>query len=293
MKRLRIIASTLTVISILALNSIGASAEWRQTYDGDKALFYYEEGESRATGWRYIGKNWYYLDATTGFANTGWKNMDGKWYYFEPTGIMAQSLITPNYYKEDNGVYYLNSDGVYVENPPEEIQAYINLIKNRELLLKLKIIEDGTRGFGGQFVEQKRTIESDCIIQDITLDNDKDGILEMYIGTRFGKNFIVKYSRGNINVYDYNYNFISSTDTTNNVDTSKVLSSGLTLKEAKIKIDLTIAGFKSLGETVEENMDYINQLCKSMGTTYDEVKSFQLGANAEANNKNYQDVFKN
>lgn len=88
-------------------------------------------------------------------------------------------------------------------------------------------------------------------------------------------------------------NNTSTNASTKKTDTSKVLSSGMTLKEAKLKIDSAIAGIKVLGETVEENMDYINQLCKSMGTTYDEVKSFQLGANDEANNKNYQDAFKN
>ncbi|MBN7576287.1 hypothetical protein C1H57_23320 [Clostridium sp. 2-1] len=88
-------------------------------------------------------------------------------------------------------------------------------------------------------------------------------------------------------------NNTSTNASTKKTDTSKVFSSGMILKEAKLKIDSAIAGIKVLGETVEENMDYINQLCKSMGTTYDEVKSFQLGANDEANNKNYQDAFKN
>lgn len=64
-------------------------------------------------------------------------------------------------------------------------------------------------------------------------------------------------------------------NTNNKTDTSKVLSSGMTLKQAKLQVDSTIAGIKALGETVENNMDYINKLCTSMGTTYDEIKSFQ------------------
>lgn len=55
-------------------------------------------------------------------------------------------------------------------------------------------------------------------------------------------------------------------------DPSKVLSSGITLGEAKHKIDSIVAGIKALGDTVDNNMDYINKQCEQMGTTYDEIK---------------------
>lgn len=54
-------------------------------------------------------------------------------------------------------------------------------------------------------------------------------------------------------------------------DPSKKLSSGITLGEAKKSIDGTIERLKSMGQTVEDNMDLINKQCADMGTTYSEI----------------------
>ena len=50
LKLTKVIASTLVVISVLALNPIGANAEWKRDHTG----WWYTEGNSWATGWRLI-----------------------------------------------------------------------------------------------------------------------------------------------------------------------------------------------------------------------------------------------
>ena len=71
MKKIRltkIIASSLIVSSVLALNPIAASAEWKENN----------------TGW------WYTTDESSWV--TGWKLVDGKWYYFNSDGYMAHDI---------------------------------------------------------------------------------------------------------------------------------------------------------------------------------------------------------
>lgn len=79
MKKTKIIVGLLAVASMLALNPIGVSAEWKQD----------------STGWWYNeGNSWY----------TGWKQIDGKWYYFSPsTGYMATDVWMDGYYIGTDG----------------------------------------------------------------------------------------------------------------------------------------------------------------------------------------------
>ena len=56
MKRLKLakgIASILAVVSIMALNQIGASTEWKKDATG----WWYTEGNSWAIGWKNIDGN--------------------------------------------------------------------------------------------------------------------------------------------------------------------------------------------------------------------------------------------
>lgn len=80
LKLTKVIASTLIVASVLALNPIGASAEWKQSYRG----WWYTEGSSWATGWRLI---------------------DSKWYYFDSSGYMAKNTTIDGCYLNSNGVW--------------------------------------------------------------------------------------------------------------------------------------------------------------------------------------------
>lgn len=86
MKRLKltkVIASSLVVASVLALNPIGASAEWKQDSND---------------WWNTEGSSW----------SVGWKVIDGKWYYFNSNGYMAHDTTV-------NG-YKLGSDGVWIQS---------------------------------------------------------------------------------------------------------------------------------------------------------------------------------
>ena len=54
----KLIVSALIAFSALALNPIGASAEWKQ----DNCGWWYSEGNSYAIGYRDINGNTYYFD---------------------------------------------------------------------------------------------------------------------------------------------------------------------------------------------------------------------------------------
>jgi hypothetical protein len=83
LKLTKIMASTLLVASLFALNPIGASASWRQDSNG---------------WWNTEGSSW----------SVGWRNIDSKWYYFNSNGYMGHD-ITINGYK-------LGSDGAWIQN---------------------------------------------------------------------------------------------------------------------------------------------------------------------------------
>lgn len=81
----RILASFVMLITLLAITSVGASAEWK----------------SNTTGWWYTeGNSW----------ATGWRNIDGNWYYFYSDGYMAHDTTI--------GGYYLNSSGAWTTSIP-------------------------------------------------------------------------------------------------------------------------------------------------------------------------------
>ena len=112
LKLTKVIASLLVVASVLALNPIGASAEWKQESNG---------------WWRYKEGNSY---------TTGWKQIDGKWYCFNGNGYMFHDLIIDGYYLNSDGVWDENSNKVGVKDytKSKEIQAYVNLLNNPKVL---------------------------------------------------------------------------------------------------------------------------------------------------------------
>lgn len=85
----KVIALGIIATSVIALNPIGASAEWRQDNTG-----------------------WWYADGSTWA--TGWKNIDGKWYYFYQNGYMAKNTQISG--------YEIDSDGVVADNPTTKEQ---------------------------------------------------------------------------------------------------------------------------------------------------------------------------
>lgn len=74
------IALGILAASILAINPIGASAEWKRNSSG----WWYSEGNS--------------------YVRNGWKQIDSKWYYFNFEGYIIQ-----NAWMYEG--YYLNSSG--------------------------------------------------------------------------------------------------------------------------------------------------------------------------------------
>jgi hypothetical protein len=81
----KVMASSLIAISLMVLSPIGASAEWRQNRTG----WWYEEGDSYATGWKLI---------------------NGKYYYFSTNGYMLHDTYVEG--------YQLGSDGAWVVSTP-------------------------------------------------------------------------------------------------------------------------------------------------------------------------------
>lgn len=71
-------------------------------------------------------------------------------------------------------------------------------------------------------------------------------------------------------------------------DPNKKLSSGLTLFEAAQKIKTTVDGMASMGESMEDNMDYINQQCEKLGTTLEEISKLPVDAMNQTEAKNQQ-----
>lgn len=84
-KLVKVIASTLMLASVFALNPIVASASWNQT-----------------------DTYWWYTENNTWV--TGWKLIDGKWYYFNSDGHMVHDTII--------GGFKLGSDGAWINTQP-------------------------------------------------------------------------------------------------------------------------------------------------------------------------------
>lgn len=82
-KLTKVIVMFFAAISMLSVNSIGASAEWKKDSNG-----------------------WWYTSA--GSTYTGWNELGQNWYYFNSNGYLAHDTVI--------GGYYLDSSGVWVQN---------------------------------------------------------------------------------------------------------------------------------------------------------------------------------
>lgn len=91
LKLTKLIASTLVIASVLALNPIGANAEWKQDSNG----WWYTEGDSWATGW---------------------KSIDGKLYYFNNDGYMVHDTTIDGYSIGSDGTLSQNKKDILTEN---------------------------------------------------------------------------------------------------------------------------------------------------------------------------------
>lgn len=85
LKLTKVIVSTLIAASILALNPIGANAEWKNDSNG---------------WWNTEGNSW----------SIGWRQIDGNWYYFDSDGYMAINKIIDGYYVNSSGAWSLTQE---------------------------------------------------------------------------------------------------------------------------------------------------------------------------------------
>ncbi|CUU51200.1 DUF4362 domain-containing protein [Clostridium beijerinckii] len=106
----QIVASLLTLVSALTLNSIGASAQWKQDSKG----WWNTEGSSWSIGWRYIDGEWYYFD-NNGYMKTGWILDGGKWYHLNDSGEMSKNTTIDGYLVDSNGVWIQPKQNSYKE----------------------------------------------------------------------------------------------------------------------------------------------------------------------------------
>ena len=115
-KLTKVIASTLIVASVLALNPIGVSAEWKQD----------------STGWWYTdGESWY----------TGWKSIDGKLYYFNNDGYMVHDTTIDGYKLSSDGTLSQYESDTSTENNSSNSDSFdvnVNLKYNIYLGDKVK-----------------------------------------------------------------------------------------------------------------------------------------------------------
>lgn len=73
--------------------------------------FYTDSDGVLQHGWQLIGERWYHLDNESGVMNTGWfRDADRLWYY-----LMASGQMATGWNSIDNGEYFFNTAGAWVE----------------------------------------------------------------------------------------------------------------------------------------------------------------------------------
>lgn len=167
MKKAKLIAGALIIISAVSLKPIKANAEWKKD----------------SNGWRYTEGGSYI---------TGWKKMDGEWYYFykndkfNKKGYMAHDTIIDG--------YYLNNIGILADKQPE-IKVYSDLLKDTEWQKNNRII----------FNEDKSTIYRDVVI-DINQDGVFEMLLFNGTCSADHNVCVVTYNNGSINAETIYFN---------------------------------------------------------------------------------------
>jgi len=146
LKLTKVIASTLIAASVLALNPIGANAEWRQDAKG----WWYTEGRSWAEGFRVI---------------------DGSLYYFDSKGYMAHGK--PNDFGDKVG---LNDNGQFTNvtihgawafcEQTGEIVAYLGSDSN--VAIPDKIDNVVVKGIGSKAFYQCNSLKNITIPTSVT-----------------------------------------------------------------------------------------------------------------------------
>lgn len=103
----KVIAIALIIVSVSSINTIGASAEWKQDSNG-----------------------WWNTEGSLG-DSVGWKEIDGKWYYFGQDGYMVHDTIIDGYSIGSDGAWIqsaennlLNSESIYTPAKQSREELY-------------------------------------------------------------------------------------------------------------------------------------------------------------------------
>jgi len=128
LKLAKVIVGSLVVASIIALNPIRASAEWKQNSTG----WWYTEGNSYSTGWRLI---------------------QGNWYYFYSNGYMAKDTTINGYYLNGNGAWTNSMPSNYGSGLDSLGQQILNNISIENTSFSLEY--DGEAENAGKAIEDE------------------------------------------------------------------------------------------------------------------------------------------
>ncbi|MFW2490705.1 transglutaminase domain-containing protein [Clostridium chromiireducens] len=116
MKKSRLVKLTivsLVVTSVMALNPVGANAEWKKDNHG----WWYKSGSSYYTGWKLIDKNWY---------------------YFYSNGYMAHDTTIDGYYLNSSGAWTNSVQSSYASDLDSLGQAILSNIRLENASFSIK-----------------------------------------------------------------------------------------------------------------------------------------------------------
>ncbi|EKQ52775.1 MULTISPECIES: immunoglobulin-like domain-containing protein [unclassified Clostridium] len=123
-KLVKVIASSLAVVSMLTVYPIRANAEWKQDSNG---------------WWNKEGSSW----------SVGWKEIDGKWYYFRQDGYMAHDTAIDG--------YELGSDGAWIQAASNNLLNSKNVTDNKDKNFDINEFKN-TLKTGGYPIEVRDTL---------------------------------------------------------------------------------------------------------------------------------------
>lgn len=135
-KLIKVIVSSLALVSMFTIYPIKASAEWKQDSNG---------------WWNTEGSSW----------SIGWREIDGKWYYFKQDGYMAHDTVIDG--------YELGSDGSWIqavsnsknntinENKTFDINEFKNTLKTGGYPVEMRdtLYKENTASKGWKLVDGK------------------------------------------------------------------------------------------------------------------------------------------
>lgn len=147
---------SLVIATTFALTPISASATWQHDTKGS----WYTEGDSYATGWRYLehygGWQWSLFD-DNGYAKTGWFQDGGNWYYAD---TMNKYILTDTYIDG----YYLNKEGILSTDTSNSRVAESSVKATLEIAKKL---EDLGWIKSGPYLNDRATLNQKSYSKDV------------------------------------------------------------------------------------------------------------------------------